>query len=255
MKRMWLEIMTCLAAALLLAACGKKAEPKSLVLGTDAKFPPFETLGGASGNDVIGFDVEIAKAVAAQAGRTLRIERMDFDQLLPALAAGKVDLVLAAMSITDARRQQADFSVPYYKATQVVLILAGGPVPESKDELKGLRIAAQAGSTGAAAAAELTSTENIRLVGAPKDAVVLLLNSQVDAVIIDEQPALHLVEMDPLLMLIRPAFDEEFYGAAVAKGNTNLLETVNQTLAAMSADGRYDQLVNDWLVQAPEPRE
>ena len=145
--------------------------------------------------------------------------------------------------------------MPYYKATQVVLILAGGPVPESKDELKGLRIAAQAGSTGAAAAAELTSTENIRLVGAPKDAVVLLLNSQVDAVIIDEQPALHLVEMDPLLMLIRPAFEEEFYGAAVAKGNTNLLETVNQTLAAMSADGRYDQLVNDWLVQAPEPQE
>ena len=255
MKTKLFGLLTVLAAALLLAACGKKAETKSLVLGTNAKFPPFESKASASGGEIAGFDVEVAKAIAAQAGLPLRIQEMDFDRLLPTLAEGKVDFVLAAMSITPERRQQVDFSVPYYKATQVALILAGGPVPQSKDELKGLRLAAQAGTTGAAAAADLTSTDNIRLVGTPSDAVVLLMNSQVDAVILDEQPAILLAEKNPEIMLIRPAFDEEFYGVAVRKGDTNLLETVNQTLAAVSADGRYDQWVGQWLVGSADPRE
>ena len=64
-----------------------------------------------------------------------------------------------------------------------------------------------------------------------------------------------LAEKNPEIMLIRPAFDEEFYGVAVRKGDTNLLETVNQTLAAVSADGRYDQWVGQWLVGSADPRE
>lgn len=234
------------------AGCGRGGAGKCLVLGTDAKFPPFEM---RAGDDVVGFDVEIAKAIAAQAGLPLKIEEMEFDRLLPALADGKVDFVLAALSITDDRRAQVDFSVPYYKATQVALILAGGLVPESKEELKGLRTAAQAGTTGYAAAEELTAPENIRAVASPLAAAVDLMNSQVDVAILDEQPAMKLATDHPELYLIRPEYPEEFYGVAVRKGNTNLLETVNQTLGALSADGRYDRFVDQWLVGAPESEE
>ena len=136
------------AAALLVAGCGKKPPTKYLVMGTAPEFPPFEMRGGPEGTDVVGFDVDLAKAIADKAGLPLKIVEMDFDRLLPALAAGEVDLVLAALSITDERRALVDFSVPYYKATQVALILAGGPVPESKEELKGMRTAALAGTTG-----------------------------------------------------------------------------------------------------------
>ena len=249
MKKFWIGSALVLAAAVLLAGCGKKAAKNYLVMGTDAKFPPFELRGGAEGEDVVGFDVDVAQAIAAKAGRPLKIVEMEFDRLLPALADGKVDLVLAALSITPERRALVDFSVPYYKATQVALILAGEPVPQSNEELKGMRTAAQAGTTGYAIAEDLTSAENLRAVASPQAAAVDLMNSQVDLVILDEQPAIHLAERNPELYLIRPEFDEEFYGVAVRKGNTNLLETVDQALGEISADGRYDQFVDRWLIR------
>lgn len=255
MKRCGLGAWTVLALAALLVACGKKDSTKYLVMGTDAKFPPFETRGGAEGKEVVGFDVEVARAIAAKAGLPLKIVEMEFDRLLPALAEGKVNLVLAAMTITDERRATVDFSMPYYKATQVALILAGGPVPESKEELKGLRIAAQAGTTGFAAAEDLTPPENIRSVASPQSAAVDLMNSQVDVAILDEQPAIQLAARNPELMLIRPGYDEEFYAVAVRKGDTNLQETVNQTLGEISADGRYDRFVDEWLVPTAESEE
>lgn len=235
------------AAAALFAGCAKK-EAKCLKLGTAPEFPPFEMRGGPNGTDVVGFDVDVAKAIADQAGLPLKIVEMDFDRLLPALAEGKVDLVLAALTINDERRSLVDFSVPYYKATQVALILAGGPVPESKEELKGMRTAALAGTTGFAVAEELTASDKIRSVASPQDAAVDLMNSQVDVAIIDEQPAILLAERNPELYLIRPEFPEEFYGVAVRKGDAKLLETVNQALTAISADGRYDQFVEQWLI-------
>ena len=249
MKKFWIGSVMVLAAAAMIAGCGKKASTDYLVMGTDAKFPPFELRGGAEGADVVGFDVDVAQAIAEQVGRPLKIVEMEFDRLLPALAEGKVDLVLAALSITPERRALVDFSIPYYKATQVALILAGGPVPETKEELKGMRTAAQAGTTGYAIAEDLTSAENLRAVASPQAAAVDLMNSQVDLAILDEQPAIHLAARNPELMLLRPEFDEEFYGVAVRKGNTNLLETVNQVLGAISADGRYDQFVDRWLIR------
>ena len=249
MKKFWIGSAMVLAAAALLAGCGRKDATKYLVMGTDAKFPPFEMRGGPESKDVVGFDVAVAQAIAAKVGRPLKIVEMDFDRLLPALAEGKVDLVLAALSITPERRALVDFSVPYYKATQVALILAGEPVPQTNEELKGMRTAAQAGTTGYAIAEDLTSAENLRAVASPQAAAVDLMNSQVDLVILDEQPAIHLAERNPELYLIRPEFDEEFYGVAVRKGNTNLLETVDQALGEISADGRYDQFVDRWLIR------
>ncbi|MGD9611537.1 MAG: ABC transporter substrate-binding protein [Kiritimatiellia bacterium] len=250
MKKIWFG-SALVGAAVLLAGCGKK-DANVLTLGTDAKFPPFEMRGGATGADVVGFDVDVAQAIAAAAGKQLQIVEMDFDRLLPALADGKVDLVMAALSITPERRELADFSAPYYKATQVALILAGGPVPETKDELKGMRTAALAGTTGFALAEELTSAENLRAVASPQAAAVDLMNSQVDLAILDEQPAILLAERNPEIYLIRPEFTEEFYGVAVRKGDTNLLEVVNRTLGEISADGRYDQFVDRWLIRAEE---
>ena len=249
MKKLWVGSAVVGTAVALLAGCGNPDATKYLVMGTDAKFPPFELRGGPAGADVVGFDVDVARAIAEKAGLPLKIVEMDFDRLLPALAKGKVDLVLAALSITEERRALVDFSVPYYKATQVALILAGGPVPESKGDLKGMRIAAQAGTTGFAAAEALTAAENIRSVDSPQAAEVDLMNSQVDVAIVDEQPAIQLAERNPELYLIRPGFDEEFYGVAVRQGNTNLLETVNQVLGEISADGRYDRFVDQWLIR------
>ena len=255
MKKFVLGTMAVLAVVALFSACGKKDGTRYLVMGTNAEFPPFETRGGEGGAEVVGFDVEVAKAIAAKVGLPLKVEDMKFDSLLPALSAGKVDLVLAGMTITPERAQNVDFSVPYYKATQVVLILAGGPVPATKEELKGLKIAVQLGTTGDGLAAEITGQENVRQFTSAMDAVVEMMNSKVDAVIIDEQPALQFAEKNPELMLVRLAFDDEFYGVAVKKGNAELLAKVNEALAEIAADGRYDQFVDQWMVKIMDIRE
>jgi polar amino acid transport system substrate-binding protein len=256
MKKHLFGSLMVLALVALLAACGKKDSTKYLVMGTNAEFPPFETRGGEKGADVVGFDVEVAQAIAAKVGLPLKIEDMKFDSLLPALDAGKVDLVLAGMTITPERAQNVDFSAPYYKATQVVLIRKGDPVPASKDELKGRKIAVQLGTTGDGAAAEITGQENVRQFTSAMDAVVELMNSQADFVIIDEQPAINFQKKNaPDLELVRLAFDDEFYGVAVKKGNAELLAKVNEALAEIAADGRYDRFVDQWMVQMADPAE
>ncbi len=249
MKKFLFGSLTILAVAVLLAACGQKDTTKYLVMGTNAEFPPFETLGGTDGSEVVGFDVEVAKAIAAKVGLPLKIEDMKFDSLLPALGAGKVDMVLAGMTINEERRQNVDFSAPYYKATQVVLVPAdSGFVPASKDDLKGKIIAVQLGTTGDGVAAEITGQDNVRPFTSAMDAVVELTNKKVDCVVIDEQPALQFAKKNPQLSLIRLAFDDEFYGVAVKKGNAELLAKINEALAEIAADGRYDRFVEQWMV-------
>jgi arginine/lysine/histidine transporter system substrate-binding protein len=255
MKKFLLGSLMVLALVALLAACSRKDTTKYLVMGTNAEFPPFETRGGANGSEVVGFDVEVAKAIAAKVGLPLKIEDMKFDSLLPALSAGKVDMVLAGMTITPERAQNVDFSSPYYKATQVVLVLAGNLIPQTKDDLKGEKIAVQLGTTGDGAAAEITGQENVRQFTSAMDAVVELMNSKVAAVIIDEQPAINFQKKNPELILVRLAFDDEFYGVAVKKGNAELLAKVNEALAEIAADGRYDQAVDQWMVQMAGPAE
>ena len=241
-----------LALAALLVACGRKDSTKYLVMGTDAKFPPFEMRAGGDGSEIVGFDVEVARAIAAKAGLPLKIVEMDFDRLLPALGGGKVDLVLAGMTITSERAEKADFSSPYYRVTQVALVLAGGPVPQSKDDLKGMRIAVQLGTTGDGAATKIAGPENVRQFASAPEAIAELMNAKADCVLIDEQPAIQFAKENPELMLARLNFDEEFYGVAVRKGHAELLAKVNETLAEIASDGRYEQYVERWLVRTPE---
>jgi polar amino acid transport system substrate-binding protein len=251
MRTFWIGSALVLAGAAVLAGCGKK-DANVLTLGTDAQSPPFALRAEAGGPDVVGFDVDLARAIAAAAGKKLKIAEMDFARLLPALADGKVDLAMAAWPLAGADRDQADFSEPYYDATPAAIILAGGPVPETKEELKGLRTAAVAGTPAYAAAEELAPAAPLRAVATPLAAVVDLMNSQVDLAVIDEQPAALLAERHPELMLLRPGFAPAGYAVAVRKGDTNLLAAVNRTVAELKADGRYKQLLERWVIGQPE---
>lgn len=252
MKRYGLGLAVILAVAML-AACGKRDTTPRLVMGTNAEFPPFESRGGPGGAEVVGFDVEIARAIADKLGLPLRIEDMKFDSLLPALGAGKVDMVLAGMTITEDRARNVDFSVPYYKATQVVLMRQGQPTPESKDDLKNSRIAVQLGTTGDGMAMQIAGQANVRQFTSAMDAVVELLNGKVDYMIIDEQPAIQFQKKNPGLALVELDFEDEFYGVAVKKGNSELLAQINEALAEIVADGRYDEFIDKWMVAADAP--
>ncbi len=91
-----------------------------LVMGTNAEFAPFEFMD--DNNEIAGYDVEIAKEIARQNGYELVIENMNFDSLIAALSSGKVDMVIAGMTVDEERKQQVDFSENYYNAAQVIIV-------------------------------------------------------------------------------------------------------------------------------------
>lgn len=108
------------AAMAELAALAAPAGDKKLVMGTNAEFAPFEYMD--DNNEIAGYDIEIAKEIARQNGCELAIENMAFDSLIAALTGGKVDMVIAGMTVTEERKQQVDFSDSYYKAAQVIIV-------------------------------------------------------------------------------------------------------------------------------------
>ena len=88
-------------------------------LGTNAAFPPFEYV---EGKNIAGFDISMGEFIAAKAGVKLEFVDMAFDSLIPALQAGSIDFIAAGMSITEERKKNVDFSVPYYASEQVIII-------------------------------------------------------------------------------------------------------------------------------------
>ncbi|MDY4831695.1 MAG: transporter substrate-binding domain-containing protein, partial [Treponema sp.] len=88
-------------------------------LGTNAAFPPFEYVDGKS---VVGFDITMGQKIAKTAGKKLEVVDMAFDSLIPALQSGTIDFIAAGMSVTEERKKNVDFSVPYFQSEQVIIV-------------------------------------------------------------------------------------------------------------------------------------
>ena len=93
---------------------------EEIVMGTNAEFEPFEYHDDS--NNIVGFDIEVAQEIANAAGKKLKIEDMNFDSLISALQSGKVDFVIAGMTVTEERLQNVDFSDSYFNASQVIIV-------------------------------------------------------------------------------------------------------------------------------------
>lgn len=252
MKRIGTGMAVVLALAALAAVCWVKVR-SPLVVGTDATRPPLAALGGENGTEVVGYEVEVAKAIAAKLGKPLEVVNLPREALWPALATGRVDLVMAGMAIEESVPGVV-FSDPYYEAGLVGLILAGGESPASREELRERKIGAMEGSKGAGVALELAGKDNVRLAATMKDAVVDLMNSKVEAAIVDEQAARQFVKLHPELEPVRLDFGSESYGVAVRQGDARRLGKINEALAELRADGRQERLVQEWMVRMVDIR-
>ncbi|MEZ9593242.1 basic amino acid ABC transporter substrate-binding protein [Shewanella sp. 10N.261.52.F9] len=232
-----------LASVLLLAGCGKSDDV--LVVGTNASFPPFEYVGGVSGDEIKGFDIDLARQIAKDAGKTLKVENMNFDSLIVALNAGKIDFIASGMTITAERQANVDFSTPYYEATQMVLVNKNNNSINSIDDLKGKHIAVQLGSTGDIMAK--TFSKKVTAFNTGFEAVMELKNNKVDLVLFDSEPATSFLNKNPQLKMVELDFEPEFYGLAVPKDKAELLTSINSTLESMKNNGEYDALVTKYM--------
>ena len=242
-----------LAAAMLLsfAACDTTtdvqddAQKETIVIGTNAAFPPFEYVV-SSGEGVIenydGIDILIAKEIGADLGVDVKIENIDFDALLPALASGKIDVVLAGMTDKPERRENADFSAPYWVAVQTIIVPEANTDITSAADLKGKKVGVITGYTGDIALTDMGLTDELQRYKKGLDAVMDLQNGRLDAVVIDSPTASRFMQsFEGLKGVEDPAFDTEEYAIAVKKGNTELLDKINATITRLLENGDIER--------------
>ena len=215
-----------------------------LVMGTNAAFPPYEFV--ADDGSYAGIDVEIATAVAEKLGKTLEIKDMEFDSLIPAVAGGSIDFVMAGLTVTDERKETVNFSETYSTGIQVIIVKEGSEIA-SVDDLEGKKIGVQAGTTGDIYATGDYGQENVSQFNNGSLAVQALINGQVDCVIIDNEPAKNFVAANEGLTILETEYTVEDYAAAFAKENTELLDQFNAALAELTADGTIKTIIGKYI--------
>ena len=238
-----LKMLACAAvAAVALSGCGPK--DNSLKMITEATFPPYEFLRG---QEVVGIDVEICRAVARKLNRPFKAETVDFDSVIPAVISGKADLAAAGITVTEDRKKNVDFSVPYVKTGIVVIFKKASPFTDAA-QLKGKKIGVQSGTTSETYVLEQLKQEPERC-KSPAEAVAALKAGRVDFVISDIDPAKNCVKGEADLALSDFITSEE-YAVAIRKGQPELLKAIDETIAELKKSGQLAKWVRQFTEES-----
>ena len=234
------------AASTLFFGCSKgdKTQPQPPATGagairmiTEATVPPYEF---RQGTEVVGIDVEICKAIAKELGKELKVEDVEFDSVLPSLIAGKAELAAAGITVTEDRKMQVDFSVPYVR-TGIVFVYAKATPFAKGEEAKGKKIGVQNGTTSADYVRKDLGQEP-EMFDSPASAFAALKAGKVEVVIADIDPAKNLVKGEPDYA-ISDLLTVEEYAVAIKKGQPELLATVNKVIEGLQKSGELDKIV------------
>ena len=235
-----------LCLALILSLCSLNAlaatledvlKAGKLVVATSPDFPPFESLG--EDGAVVGIEVDLLQKICEELGVEMVIEQMDFESVLPGVQAGKYDVGMSGISVTEKRLKNALFTDPYCLAAQAIVVLEGSAIA-GKDDLTGKKISVQTGTT-----AESFCMENgydVSSFAANSDAEIALVKGKVDAWVIDDLTAAEMVaaynaENETKLVILSEAMTTEPYAFAFKLGSEDLVEKINEIQNALVADG------------------
>jgi polar amino acid transport system substrate-binding protein len=218
-----------------------------LTVGSDIPYEPFE---GGDAPDYEGFDIDVVNAIATELGLEVEIQDTPFDTIFRDVSQGKFDMVASATTITPERQKTVDFSDPYFQADQSLMVRSDSEI-ESTEDLGGTTVGAQKGTTGASYAQNQTDAATVRTYPEIGDAFTALNNTQVDAVINDFAISKYAEGSNPDLTVVERIPTEEYYGFAFAKGNTGLVDAVNDALQKIKDDGTYAEIYETWFDEDP----
>ncbi len=266
MKRIRLLLtlfFTAIAAVLMITACSPggttsgAGSSKTLTMATSADYPPFEYVSSASGGqEIIGFDVDIAKYIAEKKGYSLQIQNIDFNGLLPALQSKRADFVMAGMTPTEERKKNVDFSDVYYEAKNTIVAKKGSNLTTAAS-LSGKKVGVQLSSIQEGVAKKIKGVTPVAL-NRISELVQELKTGRIDAVIMEDTVAKGFTATNTdLEFTVIP--NEEQAGSAIAfpKGSA-LSAEFNPVLKEMIASGKIKELVTKWFgdtlpAAAPKP--
>lgn len=221
-------------------------------IGADPTFPPFEFRDPKT-NAITGFDLDLIKAIAKQTGHPVEIVPLPFDGLIPALQSHSIDAAISAITITPERARAVDFSRPYFKAGQAIVVRENGPAFTDLAALKGRRIAVQIGTTGALEASKIPDAIVSSFDSTPL-ALQELANGNADAVLSDVPAILYAIDQANLtgLKLSGENLSTEYYGVALPT-RSPITAAVNQGLNNLIQNGRYAEIYRRWFGADPPP--
>ena len=219
-------------------------EAGKLTMATNATFPPYEMT--TDNGTIEGIDVETAQAIADKLGLELQVDDMDFDAALLSVQQGKADIAMAGITVTDERKAVMAFSDSYATGIQSIIVPEGSDIATA-DDLAGKKIGTQRGTTGYLYCSDDFGEDAVVAYDNGLTAVQALNNGQVDAVVIDNEPAKAYVESNPGLKILDTSYAEEDYAIGMNKDNTALLDAVNAALEELKADGTLDAIVDKYI--------
>jgi len=221
-----------------------------LHMSTNAAFPPYEMTTDDGGFE--GIDVEVAQAIAEKLGLELVVDDMGFDAALTAVQTGQSDIAMAGITVNEERLEVMDFSDSYATGVQVVIVKEGSPIQSVDDLVNAQMIGTQKATTGYIYCSDTPENggygeDHVTAFDTGALAVMALLNDQVDAVVIDNEPAKAFVAANEGLIILDTEFAVEDYAIGFAKGNDALREAVNRVMAELKADGTFQAIVDKYI--------
>lgn len=239
-----------LALALTLVGCAPRTENAwqkikaagVITVGTSPDYPPFETVDDQG--KIIGFDIDLMEAMAAEMGVNVEFKAMNFDTIVTAVQSGQIDIGMSGFSVDPER--DVDFSNSYYSGGQVLLTTANSGITGVADLAK-QTVAVQMATTGEKAAKTIEGA-NVKALESFDIAILMLKNGTAKAVVADKVVAKEYVHKDGLVIVGEPLAVED-NAIVVKKGNTEVLEAINEALAKVKASAKYEELLEKWAIE------
>ncbi len=221
-----------------------------LRVGTESTYPPFEFRD--KNNKLVGFDIDLMEAIAKKIGKKIEWVDMPFDSLIPALLAGKIDVIAAGMSATKERAKRVAFSIPYYISLSSFLVRADDNSIKSLKDLKGKTIAVQLGTVQDTFCSSIPGVKMKRFQKFD-DCVREVVLGRADATLMDKVVALKYCESKDFKGKVKIAFDQVITEAgkalAVRKEDKDLLRAINRAIEEMKKNGELQALLDKWFKQ------
>jgi polar amino acid transport system substrate-binding protein len=215
-----------------------------LMGGSDTAFPPFEFSDGKGG--YIGFDIDILTAVSKKMGLELEVVPTAWDGIIPALVSERYDVIMSAMSITDERLEQINFSDSYYRNDLAITTPVDKPIPTAEG-LVGKVVGVQVDTTGQFAVEKIEGVKEIKKYENIITALQDLEAGRVEAVVNDEPSnAFQVKDKDNLANTGIIEVDDE-YGFGIKKEKEDLLAAINQALKELEDEGVYELIRAKWF--------
>jgi polar amino acid transport system substrate-binding protein len=235
-------LLAALLSSILVSGCSDNKD-NVLLVATSADNPPYEHMREG---EIVGFDVDLMNAIAKELGKEVEFKNTEFNGIIASLSSGNVDMAIAAMSVTDQRKEKVDFSIPYTNANIAVLFRKESNLKSEQDLTKGMMVGSQLGTIWSLVAYEMSMKNGFNTESLANNLMLVeeLKNGRLDAVIMEEFQVKKFTEKYPELDSFSTTQASSF--AIALPKDSKLTDSVNKAIETLQAKGTINELAKKW---------